>query len=81
MKTFRLTNLRELSTEEQMRLNGGYGSPCDSGCSCSCGCSCECDTKNPDASTGKSFQLEKLSSMKANVGKEVMRRRVEELGY
>ena len=81
MKTFSLTNLRELTTEEQMRLNGGYGSPCDSGCSCLCGCSCECDTKNPDASTGQSFQKEKNHSMYANVGKTVMRRRTEEIGY
>lgn len=42
METFRLTNLRELSTEEQLRINGGNDSTgCKSQCSCSCTCSCE----------------------------------------
>lgn len=80
MKTFSLTNLRELTTEEQMRLNGGNGSPCGS-CSCRCECSCECDTKNPDASTEKCSFENKKHSMTVNVGKVVMRRRAEELGY
>lgn len=39
MKQFKLSNLRELSTEEQLRLNGGANSE---GCSCKCSCSCNC---------------------------------------
>ena len=34
---FKLTNLRELSTEEQLHLNGGENSD---GCSCKCSCDC-----------------------------------------
>ena len=41
MKDFCINNLRELSTEEQMRLNGGSNS---NGCTCSCTCKCEGDT-------------------------------------
>lgn len=41
MEQFKLSNLRELSTEEQLRLNGGANTD---ECSCaSCGsCSCSC---------------------------------------
>ena len=46
MENFKLSNLRELSTEEQLRLNGGYGT----NASCSCGsCSCNCTEKSPTA--------------------------------
>lgn len=46
MENFKLSNLRELSTEEQLNLNGGYGS----NASCSCGkCSCKCTKESPDA--------------------------------
>lgn len=79
MKTFCLTNLRELSTEEQRRLKGGYGSPCDSGCSCACNCSCECDTKNPDASTTGSLDKVKLQSAQKANNRELLKRRAEEL--
>lgn len=41
MEKFKLANLRELSTEEQLRLNGGSDS---TGCTCSCTCKCEGDT-------------------------------------
>ena len=37
MEQFKLSNLRELSTEEQLRLNGGANSE---GCSCKCSCNC-----------------------------------------
>ena len=41
MENFKLSNLRELSTEEQLRLNGGIDSTgCEPKCSCSCTCSC-----------------------------------------
>lgn len=42
-KSFNLTNLRELSTEEQLRLNGGSDS---TGCTCS-PCKCECEGETP----------------------------------
>lgn len=81
MKTFVLSNLRELSTEEQLSLNGGNGSPCDSGCSCACECSCECDDLNPSSSITNVESKNKMQSMHKNVLREIMRRRAEELGY
>lgn len=44
MKDFRLTNLRVLSTEEQLRINGGSND--DVTCSCSPCPTCSCG-KNP----------------------------------
>lgn len=47
MEKFKLTNLRELSTEEQLRLNGGANID-----SCSCSINCKCgllDKKGTDA--------------------------------
>lgn len=41
MEKFKLTNLRELSTEEQIQLNGGANS---TGCNCNVTCKCEGDT-------------------------------------
>ena len=46
MENFKLSNLRELSTEEQLRLNGGVG--VNASCSCS-GCSCSCTEESPKA--------------------------------
>lgn len=46
MENFKLSNLRELSTEEQLNLNGGFGS--NASCSCS-GCSCSCREKSTKA--------------------------------
>ena len=46
MENFKLSNLRELSTEEQLRLNGGVGATA----SCSCGtCNCSCTQESPSA--------------------------------
>ena len=46
MKNFKLSNLRELSTEEQLRLNGGNGA----NAACSCGtCSCSCTAESPNS--------------------------------
>lgn len=81
MKRFSLSNLRELTTEEQMRLNGGYGSPCDSGCSCACCCSCECDTKTPDGSMTGSSKDRALQVNYNTNNRELLKRRAEELGY
>jgi len=49
MKDFKLTNLRNLSTEEQMRLNGGSNASCEVTCYCSC--TCNCNNQNPSQST------------------------------
>lgn len=50
MEQFKLTNLRELSTEEQVKLNGGTNS---TGCNCNVTCRCSDDspksTVNDDA--------------------------------
>lgn len=46
MKDFKLNNLRQLTTEEQIRLNGGVNpGPCDVKCSCTC--YCKCDNRDP----------------------------------
>lgn len=61
MKDFRLTNLRELTTEEQMRLNGGANSGhCNASCSCTCYCKCTSDDPktpidNSSYDTGKVY--------------------------
>lgn len=49
MKDFKLTNLREISTEEQMHLNGGNNASCEVTCHCSC--TCKCNNLNPTQST------------------------------
>lgn len=45
MEKFKLSNLRELSTEEQLDLLGGT---CSNGCKCSCG-TCNCYGTGQDA--------------------------------
>ena len=40
MEQFKLSNLRELSTDEQLCLNGGANAD---GCTCNCSCSCSCN--------------------------------------
>lgn len=44
MEKFKLSNLRELSTEDQLNLSGGYGT--NTACS---SCSCSCTKKTPSA--------------------------------
>lgn len=46
MKNYKLKNLRELSTEEQLHLSGGTDS---TGCSCSVTCECNEKTAYADA--------------------------------
>lgn len=54
MERFKLTNLRNLSTEEQMRLNGGsLPENCSADCG-TCKCPCKCDNQNPSKSIGDS---------------------------
>ncbi len=79
---FKLNNLRELSTEEQLSLTGGSGSPCDSGCHCSCKCSCSCDDfLNPSADVYNALDKDKMKANLQTKKTEIMRRRAEELGY
>ena len=52
MKEFKLTNLRQLTTEEQMRLNGG-ALPENCSADCTCKCTCTCNDKNPKSSSSK----------------------------
>ncbi len=62
MEKFKLTNLRELSTEEQLRLNGGANSE-----SCSCTMTCSCgilDKQSTDAI--KEEVLQKSNENKKN---------------
>lgn len=68
METFKLNNLRELSSEEQMRLNGGSNSPCDS---YRCSCQCSCRTDEVAKSVGEKMQS---SIDKVETSKELKRR-------
>lgn len=52
MKEFKLTNLRELSIEEQQYLNGGINA---TGCgSCTCTCLCDKEVNDKKSSTDDS---------------------------
>jgi hypothetical protein len=54
MESFKLNNLRNLSTEEQMRLKGGsMPENCSANCG-TCSCYCKCDNQNPSKSVGES---------------------------
>lgn len=82
MKSLLIKNLRELSAKEQLNLNGGNGSPCDSGCGCSCDCSCSCDDfLNPSADVYNALGKDKSKANLQHKKNEIMRRRAEELGY
>lgn len=48
MKNYKLNNLRELSTEEQLHLNGGTNS---NGCNCTV--TCYCSKESPTADQDK----------------------------
>ncbi len=52
MKDFKLTNLRQLTTEEQMHLNGGVmPENCSADCG-TCNCPCKCTNNDPSKSVG-----------------------------
>ncbi len=59
MKNYKLNNLRELSTEEQMRLNGGNDS---TACSCSCSCSCEKEGSDSNVKDAKNEVTQKVKN-------------------
>lgn len=72
MKDFKLTNLRELSTEEQLRINGGINSSlCDADCG-TCSCTCKCNSDNPSKSTGDSFKETAYDSKEGSKQREAM---------
>ena len=55
MKDFKLSNLRQLTTEEQMNLNGGT-MPINCNIDCgTCNCPCKCNDRNPSDSVGNDF--------------------------
>lgn len=58
MKQFKLTNLRELSTEEQLCLNGGVNS---TGCNCNVSCKCSDDAPSKDVNDASKAVGKKLS--------------------
>lgn len=72
MKNFKLTNLRELSTEEQLRINGGLSSTlCDADCG-TCSCTCKCDSQDPSSSNSNSSKDLAYDSKEARKQREAM---------
>lgn len=63
MKSFKLTNLRELSSEEQLKLNGGSMPEACDDVECVCECPCQCNSKNPDGSTSESSSKDGAKSV------------------
>lgn len=72
MENFKLTNLRELSTEDQLRINGGVNSAiCDADCG-ECSCTCKCNSQNPSDSIGNSSASTGADSKSARKQREAM---------
>lgn len=72
MRDFKLTNLRELSTEEQLRINGGVSSTlCDADCG-TCSCTCKCDSEDPSCSNSNSSKDLGSDSKQARKQREAM---------
>lgn len=71
MKDFKLSNLRDLSTEEQMRLNGGYD-PATCSADCSCDCTCECKAGEQSNTTKSSFHKTGKASVSGRKQREAM---------
>lgn len=72
MDNFKLTNLRELSTEEQIRLNGGCNPATCSGDCSGCSCTCECRGQDQSNSTENSFQKTGSTSLSGRKQREAM---------
>lgn len=75
MKRIKLTNLRELSVEEQKQLSGGIGGICDSDCG-TCVCTCKCTEYSPSKSTGEDFAATGASSQLARKQQQAMTRKI-----
>lgn len=72
MASFQLTNLRELSVEEQKRLCGGAsGSKCEVD-SCYCSCPCKCTREDPSKSVGDEFSETGSYSVMSRKEREAM---------
>lgn len=73
MENFKLTNLRELSVEEQKQLSGGIGGICDSDCG-TCTCTCKCTQDDPSKSTGEDFAATGATAQAGRKQREAMSR-------
>lgn len=64
MEKFKLSNLRELSTEEQLSLTGGNNlAGCGGGsCSCKCPCKGEVNSKEDSQSCAASYYASSMLS-------------------
>lgn len=72
MKSFKLTNLRELSSEEQLKLNGGFTSQiCEATCS-ECDCYCKCTSDYPKDSSAENSADTGAVYTKASKEREAM---------
>lgn len=60
MEQFKLTNLRKLSTEEQIQLNGG-NAPMSASCS-KCTCSCEKEGSDDNVKDAKDQVKQKMNA-------------------
>lgn len=72
MNDFKLTNLRELSTKEQNKINGGF-SPlnCSSDCG-ECSCICKCDSRSTTNSISNSSSATGAKSKSGRKQRESM---------
>lgn len=61
-KEFKLTNLRELSTEEQQRLNGGLNTTGCGSCTCTCICTKELNDKKSSTDDAASYYASSMLS-------------------
>ena len=64
MEKFKLSNLRELSTEEQLSLNGGNNlAGCGGGsCTCTCPCKGEVNAKKDSEDCAASYYASSMLS-------------------
>lgn len=62
MKDFKLTNLRELSTEEQRYLNGGVNATGCGSCTCTCTCTKELNSDKSSTDDAASYYASSMLS-------------------
>ena len=70
MNEFKLSNLRELSVEEQKQLSGGQAL-CDADCG-TCTCTCKCTKDDPSKSTGEDFAATGANAQMGRKEREAM---------